>query len=162
MMTTDCLFYYSSPIGILELHSFQSHLTQLVFCENEGVSSSELTEVMKNAIGQLDEYFKGVRRTFDVPLYFEGTPFQKKVWQALLTIPYGETISYKQLAERVGSSKAYRSVGTANGHNPLAIFIPCHRVIAADGSLGGYAGGLPRKRFLLHNIEFLIPFSKRL
>lgn len=98
---------------------------------------------------QLDEYFSGTRKIFDLPLDYRGTPFQTKVWEALLEIPYGDTWSYKQLAERVADAKASRAVGTANGMNRIAIIIPCHRVVNTGGALGGYGGGLSRKQFLL-------------
>lgn len=98
---------------------------------------------------QLVEYFAGERRSFDLPLDYRGTPFQEKVWRALLEIPHGETWSYQKLAERVGDRNACRAVGTANGMNRIAILIPCHRVVNASGALGGYGGGLWRKQFLL-------------
>jgi methylated-DNA-[protein]-cysteine S-methyltransferase len=98
---------------------------------------------------QLDEYFAGERRAFDLPMSLEGTDFQRRVWSALCGIPYGETISYGELARRVGNPKASRAVGLANGRNPIAVIVPCHRVIAADGSLGGYGGGSDRKVHLL-------------
>jgi AraC family transcriptional regulator, regulatory protein of adaptative response / methylated-DNA-[protein]-cysteine methyltransferase len=98
---------------------------------------------------QLDEYFAGERRTFDIPLSYPGTPFQQNVWSALLKIPYGETCSYLTLAQRVGSPQAVRAVGQANGMNPIAIVIPCHRVVNTSGALGGYGGGLWRKQHLL-------------
>lgn len=98
---------------------------------------------------QLTEYFSGQRQNFELPLDPIGTPFQQRVWQELCKIPYGECISYRQLAERVGSPKGYRAVGNANGKNPITIIQPCHRVIASDGTLGGYSAGLDRKRFLL-------------
>lgn len=98
---------------------------------------------------QLNEYFAGARRSFDLPLDYRGTPFQEKVWKSLLTIPYGQTWSYQDLAEQVGDRKACRAVGTANGMNRIAIVIPCHRVVNASGALGGYGGGLWRKQFLL-------------
>lgn len=142
-------FFYHSPVGVLELHSTDDCLIQLSFCDKEGEASAQLPQVIKLAVLQLDEYFTGNRHDFTIPICALGTTFQKKVWNALLTIPYGETISYKQLAERVGSKNAWRAVGTANGKNPLAILIPCHRVIASDGSLGGYAGGLHIKKVLL-------------
>ncbi|MBK7631456.1 MAG: methylated-DNA--[protein]-cysteine S-methyltransferase [Ignavibacteriales bacterium] len=99
---------------------------------------------------QLKEYFAGTRKKFDVPLDVEGTEFQKRVWIELQKIPYGKTISYKTLSEKLGHVKAIRAVGTANGKNPIAIIIPCHRVIGADGKLVGYAGGLDIKEKLLH------------
>ena len=99
---------------------------------------------------QLKEYFAGTRKDFDVPLDIEGTDFQKRVWNELRKIPYGKTISYKTLSEKLGDVKAIRAVGKANGQNPIAIIIPCHRVIGANGSLVGYAGGLAIKEKLLH------------
>ncbi len=99
---------------------------------------------------QLREFFAGTRKKFDVPLDIEGTEFQKKVWNELKKIPYGKTISYKTLSEKLGDVKAIRAVGKANGQNPIAIIIPCHRVIGSDGSLTGYAGGLAIKEKLLH------------
>ncbi|MEN3271814.1 MAG: methylated-DNA-[protein]-cysteine S-methyltransferase [Actinomycetota bacterium] len=98
---------------------------------------------------QLDSYFTGERTTFDVSLHFEGTDFQRRVWHALLEIPFGETRTYGALAAQLGSPGAARAVGLANGHNPIGIIVPCHRVIGADGSLTGYGGGVDRKRRLL-------------
>ncbi|HZO59574.1 MAG TPA: methylated-DNA--[protein]-cysteine S-methyltransferase [Solirubrobacterales bacterium] len=98
---------------------------------------------------QLDEYFAGGRTEFDLPLAMDGSPFQRSVWQALRDIPYGETISYGELARRVGPPATPRNVGATNGRNPIAVIVPCHRVIGADGSLTGYGGGLERKRLLL-------------
>jgi AraC family transcriptional regulator of adaptative response/methylated-DNA-[protein]-cysteine methyltransferase len=108
--------------------------------------------LLDTLLGQLDEYFDGRRRHFDVPLIFPGTPFQVRVWSALRSIPYGQTCSYQALANHVGSPQAVRAVGQANGMNPIAIVIPCHRVINSSGALGGYGGGLPRKQHLL-NLE---------
>lgn len=105
--------------------------------------------ILEHASRELAEYFENKRKTFTVQLDIQGTPFQQKVWQSLLEIPYGKTISYKQLAAMVGNPKASRAVGSANGKNPLWIIIPCHRVIAANGTLGGYAGGLATKKHLL-------------
>lgn len=98
---------------------------------------------------QLNEYFNGARRQFDLPLNLIGTDFQKRVWQSLLEIEFGETTSYGELARKLGDAKASRAVGLANGHNPISIIVPCHRVIGANGSLTGYGGGVPRKRALL-------------
>lgn len=105
--------------------------------------------ILKQAANELSEYFAGNRTTFSVELDIEGTPFQKRVWQQLQKIPYGKTVSYRDIASRIKSEKAFRAVGTANGKNPLCIVIPCHRVIAADGSLGGYSAGLDLKVKLL-------------
>jgi methylated-DNA-[protein]-cysteine S-methyltransferase len=102
-----------------------------------------------DAVDQLEAYFAGKRTDFDLELNLVGSEFQRRVWQALLTIPYGETRSYGQIAEQIGAAGAARAVGLANGHNPIAIVVPCHRVIGASGSLTGYGGGLHRKRSLL-------------
>ena len=101
------------------------------------------------ATGQLEEYFNARRRAFELPLDLRGTPFQQRVWNALLEIPYGETRSYAELARSIGEPKAFRAVGAANGANPIAIIIPCHRVVSSGGGLGGYGGGVPLKRRLL-------------
>ena len=105
--------------------------------------------ILDTTARQLAEYFAGARRTFDVPLDLVGTAFQRRVWQGLCSIPFGATISYATLADRIGSPKAMRAVGLANGRNPVSIVVPCHRVIGADGSMTGYGGGVDRKRFLL-------------
>lgn len=107
------------------------------------------TSLIKEAFRQLEEYFAGKRRDFDLPLAPKGTPFQQKVWQALQTIPYGETRTYKQIAEQIGNPLGCRAVGMANNKNPIGIIIPCHRVIGVNGKLVGYAGGLPLKSRLL-------------
>ncbi len=106
-------------------------------------------DLLKQAKEQLDEYFAGERRQFDVPLLFVGTDFQKRVWSELLHIPYGETVSYGEIARRIGMPSAVRAVANANGANAISIFAPCHRVIGSDGSLTGYGGGLDAKRYLL-------------
>lgn len=98
---------------------------------------------------ELDEYWAGARRRFDIPIRLEGTPFQRAVWAAIAGIPYGETVSYRELAERIGRRAAVRAAGAATGRNPVSIVVPCHRVVGADGSLVGYGGGLDRKRALL-------------
>ena len=122
---------------------------QQIFSEN---LINRETSIIKEAFKQLSEYFKGIRKDFDLPLNPKGTDFQKKVWCELTKIPYGETKSYKQIAESIGSPKACRAVGLANNRNPIAVVIPCHRVIGSSGNLIGYAGGLHRKEFLL-NLE---------
>ncbi|QSX76952.1 methylated-DNA--[protein]-cysteine S-methyltransferase [Agrilutibacter solisilvae] len=112
--------------------------------------------VLRRAQDQLARYFDGALRAFDLPLAPQGTPFQRQVWRALADIPFGQTISYAQLAMRVGRPTAMRAVGAANGRNPLPIVLPCHRVIGADGSLTGFGGGLPTKQFLLQ-LEGALP-----
>jgi methylated-DNA-[protein]-cysteine S-methyltransferase len=114
-----------------------------------GSSSGPAGEAASAAAAQLEEYFAGERTSFDLPLSLAGTPFERRVWDAVAAIPYGSTASYAEIAEAVGSPGACRAVGRANGRNPIAIVVPCHRVIGSDGSLTGYAGGLPMKRALL-------------
>ena len=114
-----------------------------------GIRSDAANELTALVFQQLDEYFKGTRKTFDFPYQLHGTPFQETVWAALREIPYGETRSYKDIAEAVGCPRAFRAVGMANHANPIFIAIPCHRVIGADGSLVGYGGGLGMKKLLL-------------
>jgi methylated-DNA-[protein]-cysteine S-methyltransferase len=147
--------YFDSPIGPLLIAGHADAITQISFPKNgkpakpgAGWMDSARGPVGQ-AIRQLHEYFSGRRREFHLPLAFEGTAFQKSVWRQLQEIPYGETISYGELAKRVGNPKASRAVGSANGKNPIPIVVPCHRVIAAGGKLGGFGGGLPTKQALL-------------
>ncbi len=145
---------FSSRIGTIQLRGTEAALTGVFMEQHRHEPSRPVGAVrdagpLRSARRELEEYFGGERREFSVALAPAGTPFQVRVWQALRAIPYGETISYLVLAQRVGSPRASRAVGQANGHNPISIIVPCHRVIAADGSLGGYGGGLERKRFLL-------------
>jgi len=148
--------YMASPVGALKLVGHDAGLSAILW-ENDKpdrVRLGAMTEatdhpVLTRAARQLDEYFRGARRGFDLPLSFEGTPFQKAVWQALLTIPYGQVRSYGQIAHQIGHATAVRAVGAANGRNPISIIAPCHRVIGASGALTGFAGGLEVKRFLL-------------
>ena len=135
-----------SPMGPLTLFAQDNRLTALVFGDFGGYDHLPLFEMARR---QLEEYFAGYRQNFDLPLDPGGTDFQRRVWRTLLDIPYGKAISYKELARRVDRPKGFQAAGQANGKNPLPILIPCHRVIAADGSLGGYSGDLDRKRFLL-------------
>ena len=141
-------------------YTYDTMLGSATFVEEDGallaISTSRLyegiwqeTDTIKEAHQQLTEYLKGERKTFDLPLNLKGTDFQKQVWMALCDIPYGETRSYKQIAEAIGNPKAVRAVGMANNRNPLLIVVPCHRVIGADGKLVGYAAGLDMKEFLL-------------
>ena len=143
-----------SPIGPLTLMARDGRLTHLVMEDQTHAvepppGSRRDDDAFAEVILQLDEYFAGERTAFDVPMTLEGTDFQRQVWVQLCAIPYGETISYGELARRVGNPNASRAVGSANGRNPVAVIVPCHRVIATDGSLGGYGGGLDRKVRLL-------------
>jgi methylated-DNA-[protein]-cysteine S-methyltransferase len=117
-------------------------------------------ELLDRARRQLAEYFAGTRTTFDLPLRTEGTAFQRRVWDALLAIPYGTTLSYSKLARRLGDQRATRAVGAANGRNPIPIIVPCHRVVGAHGELTGFGGGLDRKRWLLEHEGALLPLER--
>ncbi|MCX6073117.1 MAG: methylated-DNA--[protein]-cysteine S-methyltransferase [Campylobacterales bacterium] len=138
-----------TPIGKMIAIADEKTITSLDFTDetHEGISSDN--PLLLRLEEELREYFEGKQSTFTLPLSPNGTPFQKKVWETLCTIPYGGTISYATEAERFGNPKAVRAVANANGKNPIAILIPCHRVIATGGGLGGYSGGLWRKEFLL-------------
>jgi AraC family transcriptional regulator of adaptative response/methylated-DNA-[protein]-cysteine methyltransferase len=151
-----------SPVGVLVAGATDHGVCLLEFRDREileaqvakvrarvGPTGSGTHPLLDQLHAELLEYFEGRRRDFTVPLVYPGTPFQTKVWNALRAIPFGETISYEELARRVGSPAGQRAAGHANGQNPLAIIIPCHRVVNKDGKLGGYGGGLWRKRLLL-------------
>jgi methylated-DNA-[protein]-cysteine S-methyltransferase len=145
--------YFESPLGKLLLAG-NNRLESLHFPLGKtrvepGKDWQYDPENFKEALGQLDDYFKGDRTIFDLEMMIQGTAFQKKVWQELVKIPYGETISYGELARRIGNPKASRAVGMANGKNPICIIIPCHRVIGKNGSLTGFGGGIDVKKKLL-------------
>ncbi|TSC56458.1 MAG: methylated-DNA-[protein]-cysteine S-methyltransferase [Parcubacteria group bacterium Gr01-1014_18] len=141
--------YYHSPIGILEIKSDGRSVIGLNFVEKAG--ENQPCPVLELALGQIDEYFHGHRRDFDLPLDLDGTDFQKKVWAELRKIPYGETRSYGELADSIGNKNASRAVGMANNRNPIGIIVPCHRVIGKNGSMIGYAGGLEKKEWLVRH-----------
>lgn len=148
--TTD----YRSPLGRLVLEGDGRALTRLRLPNERAVTGDDAQRIrdrqpFTDIIAQLDEYFAGARRKFDLPLAPRGTPFQLKVWRELRKIPYGRTITYAVLARRAGNAAACRAVGAANGRNPLPIIVPCHRVIGSDGSLTGFGGGIEAKRKLL-------------
>ena len=138
---------YASPVGNLRLVSDGGFLTRLERAEPQ--NRRDDCDLLRRAAQELDEYFAGTRRSFDLPLKPEGTPFQLAAWEALCRIPYGETRSYAQQAASIGRPGAARAIGQANHRNPISIFIPCHRVIGASGRLTGYGGGLDMKAFLL-------------
>ncbi|WP_027399442.1 methylated-DNA--[protein]-cysteine S-methyltransferase [Anaerovorax odorimutans] len=148
------IIFYNSPLGNIGITESNGYIDNLFFQDldinNEYIINE--TPLLKEAKKQLEEYFSGKRKEFDLPLAPAGTEFMKKDWQALLQIPYGETRSYKEIAAMIGKPKACRAVGMANNRNPIAIIIPCHRVIGSNGSLIGYAGGLHIKSYLL-NLE---------
>ena len=145
-----------TPIGDLVLAATEKSIVALVWNRRElkrlGISTwqeNARLPVFKAAGKQLREYFRGDRKVFDLPLELVGTAFQKSVWKELLNIPFGQTWSYQEVASRLGNPKAVRAVGTANAKNPVCIFIPCHRVVRLSGELGGYAGGVAAKGYLL-------------
>lgn len=153
-MTTTYIHTIDSPLGVLTLHSDGAALTGLFMTSSKGKPEGDPTwrrdpAVFADVVAQLNSYFAGTLRTFDVPLAASGTPFQQRVWSALREIPYSETRSYRDIAERIGSPKAVRAVGLANGRNPISVIVPCHRVVGANGSLTGYGGGLSNKQLLL-------------
>lgn len=149
--------YYLSPIGLIQLQGSETYITHIQFTadkiNNQSIEAASQTwELGKQAIQQLSEYFAGKRTEFTLPLHPQGTDFQLRVWKNLQKIPYGKTRSYGEIALQIDNPKAARAVGLANNRNPIAIVIPCHRVIGANGNLTGYAGGIESKAFLL-NLE---------
>ncbi|KAF1687682.1 cysteine methyltransferase [Pseudoxanthomonas broegbernensis] len=157
--------YIDSPVGMLTLATADAGLHAIEFPQDsyflprDGWQEGD-HPLLRRAQAQLDEYFAGHRRAFDLPLAPQGTPFQRQVWFALADIPYGRTVSYAQLAATLDRPTATRAVGAANGRNPLPIVLPCHRVIGANGALTGFSGGLPTKRFLLE-LEGALPRETR-
>ncbi|MCK4311314.1 MAG: methylated-DNA--[protein]-cysteine S-methyltransferase [Candidatus Cloacimonetes bacterium] len=162
------LFYkvIESPVGQLILITNESNLVGIKFGYNKNEElpcnfvKQDIHPILRKTEIQLDEYFRGKRKKFELPLFMPGTDFQKRVWERLLDIPFGETISYQELAERIGDKKKARAVGSANGKNPIPIIVPCHRVIAKDGSLGGFGGGVPIKRYLLELEKIVLNSQK--
>ena len=144
---------YESPVGALTILAGENGIQAIKFGKDEKVKSTgKASEMTRRAVKELEEYFQGKRKEFTVLCVPEGTDFQKRVWEALTRIPYGETRTYKEIAVEIGNPGASRAVGMANNKNPVPIIIPCHRVIGSDGKLTGYAGGLEVKEFLL-NLE---------
>jgi methylated-DNA-[protein]-cysteine S-methyltransferase len=141
--------YFKSPIGPIKIAGNQDCILSLDFVEEESPGDVELPFCLKTCVKQIDEYFKGNRSKFLLNLDPGGTKFQKTVWRQLEKIPFGEVVSYGQIAGAIGKPEACRAVGNANGKNPISIIIPCHRVIGSDGRLTGYGGGLWRKEWLI-------------
>ncbi|WP_367914683.1 methylated-DNA--[protein]-cysteine S-methyltransferase [Leadbetterella sp. DM7] len=141
--------YVSASGKTLKIVSDAHSVKDISFVEEKGPDSSTQPEILEKAARQLEEYLSGKRETFDLKLDPDGTDFQKKVWDLLQTIPFGKTKTYAWMADQLGDPKVIRAAASANGKNPIAVVIPCHRVIGSDGSLTGYAGGLDNKRFLL-------------
>ena len=140
-----------TPLGFAKLEGDEHGLSSLTVLNNDITISNIIPEILEDGVRQLEEYFNGERTDFSLKLNPQGTDFQKRVWNALLAIPYSKTTSYLQLSKDLGDVKAIRAVANANGKNPLWIIVPCHRVIGSDGSLTGYAGGLHRKQWLIEH-----------
>jgi len=148
--------YYSSPIGTLEIKGNENGLMSLLFMDEPIEATIKIPELLKEIFYQLDEYFNGIRKEFGLKLNPEGTEFQKKVWTELVEIPFGKTCSYLDISLKLGDKNATRAVGNSNGKNPIAIIVPCHRVIGSTGKLTGYSGGVWRKEWLLkHETEVI-------
>ena len=149
MIDMETIFFYDTPVGKLSIGEENGCITHVTWSKIPQEYILEETELILKCKNQLEEYFAGKRRNFDLPLVPKGTEFQQKVWKALTEIPYGETRTYGEIAAAVGNPKAARAVGMANNKNPIGIIIPCHRVVGANGKLVGYAGGMEKKEFLL-------------
>jgi methylated-DNA-[protein]-cysteine S-methyltransferase len=142
--------YIETPVGTAKIVGDENGIAVISILE-EGTISEVIPTILQEAVTQLEDYFQGKRTNFTFKLNPKGTDFQQKVWQELLNIPYGKTMSYLDLSKKLGDVKAIRAVASANGKNPLWVIVPCHRVIGTDGSLTGYAGGLWRKKWLLEH-----------
>ena len=140
-----------SPLGYTKITGDDEGISSITVLNSEEIISDIIPEPLEDCVYQLQEYFEGKRQVFDLKLNPQGTDFQKTVWDALLSIPFGKTMSYLELSKQLGDVKAIRAVANANGKNPIWIIVPCHRVIGTDGSLTGYEGGLHRKQWLLEH-----------
>ncbi|PRR77921.1 Methylated-DNA--protein-cysteine methyltransferase [Clostridium liquoris] len=147
--------YYNSPIGYIQILGNEHSIISLDFID-EINNDEKRNDLLNTCITELDEYFKGKRRSFSLNLLLNGTDFQKKVWNALINIPYGKTVSYKDIAKAIGNEKSARAVGNANNKNKIAIIVPCHRVIGSNGLLTGYAGGIWRKEWLINHEKMFL------
>lgn len=143
--------YVKTPVGTCLIEGDENGISKIWVLDEDLQPSEHIPQELAQAVGEIDEYFAGNRKHFTFKMNLSGTDFQKKVWNALLEIPFGKTMSYNELAVKLGDIKAIRAVASANGKNPLWVAVPCHRVIGSDGSLTGYAGGLWRKKWLLEH-----------
>ncbi|WP_262493760.1 methylated-DNA--[protein]-cysteine S-methyltransferase [Niastella koreensis] len=148
--------YYQSPVGLLQIAGTEHFISEVLFIDEPdkitpATDDKDLPPMAIQAVEQLIEYFHGQRRFFELPISQKGTPFQQRVWNELMNIPYGKTVSYLEMAHRLGDPKVIRAAAAANGQNNVAIIVPCHRVIGSNNTLVGYAGGLPRKKWLLQH-----------
>lgn len=149
-MSTVDTAYYHSPVGVLRVSGTEHYISEVFFLDEVPAGAMvRLNPMLQTCLEQLMEYFQGLRRSFDLPVFQPGTEFQQRVWSELIGIPYGRTISYMELSKRIGDPKAVRAVAATNGRNRIAIILPCHRVIGSKSDLVGYGGGLWRKRWLL-------------
>ena len=139
----------SSPLGMIEITGLHEVIFSVLFLDDKKAMPTKVPSSLQKCVTQLEEYFSWKRKSFDVTLQPNGTSFQRHVWDELLKIPYGKTISYLRLAQQLGDEKSIRAVASANGKNPIAVIIPCHRVIGSNGELVGYSGGMKRKEWLL-------------
>ncbi len=156
-MYTD---YIDTPLGLMEFKASELGITQLIFCGDvkQTVKPNQITDNCKQ---QLSEYFAGSRKVFDLPLDQHGTDFQQSIWHCLCQIPFGQTLSYLDIANKINNPKSVRAVGGANGRNPISIIVPCHRVIGSSGTLTGYAGGIERKLWLLKHEGIAVKNNKQ-
>ena len=153
---TACYYDYCwSEIGLIEVGGTESEILSVEFVDHYR-PQPESHATVREGVRQIDEYMSGQRRVFDLPLGLCGTDFQRQVWRQLLTVPYGQTASYQDIADAIGNPLAVRAVGAANGRNPISLVVPCHRIIGRDGHLVGYGGGLWRKEWLLRHEGYLL------
>ena len=162
MLATELYYtYYESPVGLLKIGATENHIAELSFVDTkQQIAHGEpgVCDLIHACTEQLIEFFKGKRKVFDLPIHQEGTEFQQRVWSKLIDIPFGKTISYMDLAKKLGDPKVIRAAATTNGKNKIAIIVPCHRVIGTDKSLVGFSGGLWRKKWLLQH-EFKLEYG---
>ncbi len=150
-MNEEFYSYFESPIGFVEIIADKNYLRAVKFIDELPEEKKKGNKITISARKQLKEYFNGKRKTFELPFEFKGTEFQNEVWKALTKIPFGSVVTYQDIAKLTGNEKAVRAVGSANGKNPIPIIVPCHRVIAKNGKLSGYAGGVERKEWLIEH-----------
>ncbi|MBE0424096.1 MAG: methylated-DNA--[protein]-cysteine S-methyltransferase, partial [Lutibacter sp.] len=145
-MKNNVTTYYKTPIGTAKIVGNENGISAVTVIDEALETSAEIPEILLDCVQQLDEYFNGTRREFNLKLNLQGTEFQKRVWTELLNVPYGKTRTYLEQSKQLGDAKAIRAVASANGKNPIWIIIPCHRIVGSDGSLTGYADGVWRKK----------------
>lgn len=150
-MENNVTAYYKTPLGTAKIVGDENGISAITVMDDVVETSAEIPEILKDCVQQLDEYFNGTLKQFNLKLNPQGTDFQKRVWKELLQVSYGKTRTYLEQSKQLGDVKAIRAVASANGKNPIWIVIPCHRIIGSDGSLTGYAGGIWRKKWLLEH-----------